>query len=146
MKQKFIGKLVTSLNSLDHSRLISLVYSLRIPSVQHNQFYKFRRGDTDNINFPSNQRNGSQAYHRVKATYTMHNRTEIKKINSVSVSTTPVNLFPDQITDNFANIGTMIRTATITDTVTEVTERRSRDKELKLNKSCINKIIYFLTL
>lgn len=83
----------------------------------------------DNINFPDSQRNGSQAYHRqVKATYAMHNRrTEIKKINSVSESTTPVNLFPDQITD-FADIGTTIRTATITDAVTEVTKRRSRDK------------------
>jgi len=74
----------------------------------------------------------------------MHNKTEIKKINSVLVSTTPVNLFPDQIIDNFADIDTTIRTATITDAVTEVTEKHSRDKELKLiNKPCTNKIIYF---
>ncbi|EGI59742.1 PREDICTED: uncharacterized protein LOC105151629 isoform X2 [Acromyrmex echinatior] len=103
----------------------------RIPSVQHNQFYKFRRGDTDNINFPSNQRNGSQAYRRVKATYAMNNRTEIKKINFVSISTTPVNLFPDQITDNFADIDTTVRTATITDTVTE----NKLNKQERLNKN-----------
>jgi len=79
------------------------VYSLRIPSVQHDQFYKFRRGDADNINF------------------------QIKK-NSVLVSTTPVNLFPDQITDSFADIGTTIRTVTITDAAIEVMERRLSDK------------------
>jgi len=64
----------------------------------------------------------------VKATHTTHNRrTEIKK-NSVLVSTTPVNLFPDQITDSFADIGTTIRTVTITDAANEVTERCSSDK------------------
>jgi len=104
------------------------VHFLRIPSIQHDQFYKFRRGDADNINFPGDQRNGSQTYHLVKATHTMHNRrTEIKK-NSVLVSTTPVNLFPDQMIDNFADIDTTIRTVTITDAAIEVTERRLSDK------------------
>jgi len=104
------------------------MYSLRTPSEQHDQFYKFRRGDADNINFPGDQRNGSQTYHLVKATHTMHNRrTEIKK-NSVLVSTTPVNSFPDQIIDSFADIGTTVRTVTITDVVIEVTERRLSDK------------------
>ncbi|XP_018337459.1 PREDICTED: uncharacterized protein LOC108745656 isoform X2 [Trachymyrmex septentrionalis] len=92
----------------------------------------YRRGDTDNINFPGNQRNGSQAYRRqVKVTYAMHNKTEIKKINSVLVSTTPVNLFPDQIIDNFADIDTTIRTATITDAVTE----NKLNKQDRLNKN-----------
>lgn len=116
---RFTGELITS-HSLDHFRLISLVYSLRIPSVQHDQFYKFRRADVDNISFPDGQRNGSQTYRPAKATHAMHNkRTEIKKINSISVSTTPTNLFPDQIVDSFTDIGKN-RT---TDAVTEVTER-----------------------
>ncbi|XP_018393537.1 PREDICTED: uncharacterized protein LOC108772502 [Cyphomyrmex costatus] len=62
----------------------------------------------------------------------MHNRRmEIKKINSVSVSTTPINLFPDQIIDNFADIGTTIRTATITDAMTE----NKLNKQEQLNKN-----------
>lgn len=100
------------------------MYSLRIPSVQHDQFYKFRRGDADNINFLGGQRNGSQTYRQTyptQATRVMHNkRTEIKKINSVPMSTTPANLFLDQITDSFADISTN-HTATVIDAVTEVT-------------------------
>lgn len=78
----------------------------------------------DNINFPGGQRNGSQTYrHPIKTTHTMHNkRTEIQKINSVSMSTTPANLFPDQIADSFTDTGKS-HTATTTDAVTEVTER-----------------------
>ncbi|XP_071576816.1 uncharacterized protein [Temnothorax nylanderi] len=92
----------------------------RIPSVQHDQFYKFRRGDADSINFPSGQRNGSQTYrYPAEATRVTHNkRTEIKRINSIAMSTTPANLFPDQIADSFADTGTS-RTTTVTDTVTE---------------------------
>lgn len=93
--------------------------------MQHDQFYKFRRADVDGINFPGDQRNGSQAYrHPAKATRVMHNeRTEIKKTHSVLMSTTPANLFPDQIAESFADIGTS-RTATVTDAATEVTKRR----------------------
>lgn len=103
--------------------------------MQHNQFYKFRRGDADNINFPRGQRNSSHAHRPAKATQVMHNRrTEIKRINSISVSTTPVNLLPDQIADSFTDIGTTIRAATIIDTVTEVKERCLTDKWLELIK------------
>ncbi|XP_011882643.1 PREDICTED: uncharacterized protein LOC105570213 isoform X2 [Vollenhovia emeryi] len=92
----------------------------RIPSVQYDQFYKFRRGGADNIDFPGGQRNGSEAYHHpAKATRVMQNkRTEIEKINSISVSTTPANLFPDQISDSLSGIGTS-RTVTIVDAATE---------------------------
>ncbi|TGZ45864.1 uncharacterized protein LOC112460468 [Temnothorax curvispinosus] len=92
----------------------------RIPSVQHDQFYKFRRGDADSINFPNGQRNGSQTYrYPAEATRVTHNkRMEIKRINSIAMSTTPANLFPDQIADSFADTGTS-RTTIITDTVTE---------------------------
>lgn len=97
------------------------MHSLRIPSVQHDQFYKFRRGDADNINFLGGQRNGSQTYRPAQATH--DKRAEIKKINSAWMSTTPANLIPDQIADSFADISTN-RTATIIDVVTEVIKER----------------------
>ncbi|KAL0114045.1 hypothetical protein PUN28_011396 [Cardiocondyla obscurior] len=92
----------------------------RIPSVQHDQFYKFRRGDADTISFPTGQLNNSQTYRDpTKATHVMNNKkTEIKKINSFSVSTAPTNLFPDQIADSFMDIDTTHITM-ITDTETE---------------------------
>ncbi|GAB1869128.1 hypothetical protein CAJAP_10207 [Camponotus japonicus] len=77
----------------------------RIPSVQHDQFYKFRRG---NINSPDDQRNNSQTYGRylVKTTYAMDDRErmEIKKMHSVTMSTTLPNLSSEQNTENFTEI------------------------------------------
>ncbi|XP_012228245.1 uncharacterized protein [Linepithema humile] len=75
----------------------------RIPSVQYDQFYKIKRGDADGASFPDDQQNGSETYHRpVKVTYVMDDKkTEIQKINSISVPTTPANLFRDQIVDSF---------------------------------------------
>ncbi|XP_012526092.1 uncharacterized protein LOC105830917 isoform X2 [Monomorium pharaonis] len=93
----------------------------RDQSLQNDQFYKFRRGDdTDHINFPSGQRNSSQTYRRpAKGTHMMYNkRIKIKNIDSVLVSTTPVNLFPDQIADSFVDVSTN-HTAMITEAVTE---------------------------
>ncbi|XP_011882644.1 PREDICTED: uncharacterized protein LOC105570213 isoform X3 [Vollenhovia emeryi] len=92
----------------------------RDQDLPYDQFYKFRRGGADNIDFPGGQRNGSEAYHHpAKATRVMQNkRTEIEKINSISVSTTPANLFPDQISDSLSGIGTS-RTVTIVDAATE---------------------------
>lgn len=81
---------------------MSPLYLLRIPSVQHDQFYKFRR---DDINSPDDQRNNNQTYGRylVKATYAMDDkRIEIKKIHSVTMSTTLPNLSSEQ---NFTEIG-----------------------------------------
>lgn len=93
---------------------------LRIPSVQHDQFYKFRRGD---ITSPDDQRNSSQTYGRypIKATYAMDDKKiEIKKINSVTMSTTLSNSLPEQIAENFTEISKH-RAATRTDiSVTEV--------------------------
>ncbi|XP_025990327.1 uncharacterized protein LOC105199622 isoform X2 [Solenopsis invicta] len=112
----------------------------RIPSVQYDQFYKFRRGDAGHINFPGGQRNSSQTYrHSAKARHDiMHDkRTEIKKIDSVSVSTTPANLFPDQIADSFAYIDTN-RTATITDVVTENKLNNKENATLPTKDTMIN--------
>ncbi|KMQ88390.1 hypothetical protein RF55_12137, partial [Lasius niger] len=93
----------------------------RIPSVQfYDQFYKFRRGDINS--FPDDQRNSSQTYdnYPIKAVYPMDDKKiEIKKINSVIMSTTLSNLLPEQIAENFTEISKH-RAATRTDiSVTE---------------------------
>ncbi|KAL6267411.1 hypothetical protein P5V15_000486 [Pogonomyrmex californicus] len=107
----------------------------RIPSIQYDQFYKFRRGDAD-INFPDGQRNDSQAYRR-PATHMMHNkRTDIKKINSISVSTTPANLFPVQIADSFADIGKN-RTATMTADITSENKLNNKGDMISPTKGTI---------
>lgn len=79
---------------------------LRIPFVQHDQFYKTftRRGD---INFPGDQRNSNQTYgeYPIKPTYAMDDKKiEIKNINTVTMSTTLSNLLPEQIAENFTEI------------------------------------------
>lgn len=53
----------------------------------------------------------------------MDERTEIKKINSISVPTTPINLFRDQIVDSVTEFDKN-HAATNIDAVTEVLNRR----------------------
>ncbi|XP_019695820.1 uncharacterized protein LOC105180679 [Harpegnathos saltator] len=79
----------------------------RIPSVQQDQFYKFRRSHVDSHGFPDNSRNGSRVFHRpiVKTVHAMAEKiTEMKKIHSVPESTMTSYLFPIQITAAYSNM------------------------------------------
>ncbi|XP_014470908.1 PREDICTED: uncharacterized protein LOC106742469 isoform X1 [Dinoponera quadriceps] len=77
----------------------------RIPSVQPDQFYKFRRGDADNHGFL--ERNSSRASRRpvVKVAHATDRKiAEIKGTHSVPESITASYLFPVQIADAYADM------------------------------------------
>jgi len=131
---------------LNYFALTSLI-SLRIPSVQYDQLYKFRRSDADNANFPDDQQNGSETHHHpVKVTYAMDDKkTEIKKINSISPTTPAADLFRDQITDDSFTEFDKSHTATSIGAMTEVIEEYSYVTiTIEYNKRTRNvyKIIY----
>ncbi|XP_032664477.1 uncharacterized protein LOC116841069 [Odontomachus brunneus] len=80
----------------------------RIPSLQQDQFYKFRRGHADNHGFPDNPRNDSRVSSRrpvVKAVHATDDRIipEMKRIYPVAESTTTSYLFPVQIADIYSD-------------------------------------------
>lgn len=78
----------------------------RIPSLQQDQFYKFRRGHADNHGFPDNPRNGSRVSRHpvVKPAHATDDRIpEMKRIYPVAESSTASYLFPVQIADVYSD-------------------------------------------
>ncbi|KAH0949918.1 hypothetical protein HN011_006597 [Eciton burchellii] len=101
----------------------------RIPSVQYEQLFKFKRSDVNNIHSPDDQRNDNQSYH-LTTIYDRPDEKEIKKINSVPLTSS--NSFRDQIADSFVDIS---NNHTVINTVESIIKDKLDNKSLTKNRN-----------